>query len=289
VARRLTTAALVSVAALATPATPSALGAHAPHPTAGNWEAVGSAASFDVVRRRTHGRSHWTLSHVVLTTTATCGKQGSAPTVTQQAAAFPAHVDVSAHGTISGRQKSSTSQAVLSGRFSSSRTASIDYRAKSTVPDVLTGGTLTCSYGPIRLRLRPGHRVPVPDGTWKGTAANGELVTMRVRQGGRLIEGDPTAHPTAGAFTFGTFHYSCAGTTCVAASASPCASDVLTPAFIAADGTFDSGPPTSGQLGRATGTFEASGIAHGQWTDASRSATNSCDASWSATAPSRAP
>jgi hypothetical protein len=260
---------VTAVLALALTAAPA--NARTIHPRSGDWEAANPAGSFELG----HGR----LTHIVLVVPETCHHSGQTPTTEPHVGLFHGRVTVSRSGRVAGRLGSGATLATIRGRFTSRRAATFTYRLRDTVPDPLFGGTLTCDAGPQRLSFAPGTRPAIRTGVWKGTGADGEGVSMRVAEGGRVLEGDPTADPTPGAFTFGTFKRTCSGSQCDIVGLSRCAEDFLGTVFIAPNGAFDSGSPFPGQEDRVSGAFDSPTDAHGQWTEGVRTG---CDSAWSA-------
>jgi hypothetical protein len=250
--------------------------ASAAHPVVGDWEGSNGPVSFIVKRGPVRGRPQSVVLDVVLNAPETCKTRGRPATVTPtRAARVPGRVTVRRSGTVHAVAHDGSSVATLTGRFSSGRSVRLTYRSTDSAPDLVGGGIIRCTSGPIHVVAHPSHRLGVRTGVWRGRAANGMPVTFHVGLGGRILESDPTRQP-AGAFTFG--HVSCSHDLCVGGA---CASDLLVDVMIAPDGTFDTGADP-GVGGRAIGTFTSRRTARGTWSAGSGGTPGSCDGTWTA-------
>lgn len=146
------------------------------------------------------------------------------------------------------------------GRFLSSSSAVVHVRQQENI--TIAPASSNCDTGVLTFHLHPGTRAPVADGTYHGTAANGEPVQIRVIQGGRMIAG--AAHgavliPSVQVGAWTTTCDSSGSCTSTANNSDACARTMQDSAWIDTSGQFNLPPPDSTDPG-VSGSFSGTSV-----------------------------
>jgi hypothetical protein len=238
-------------------------------PQPGDWESThGATASFEL----TIGKAGRAVLRDVVIMVIYSAKYPKCRATGEQPYVLPHSLRVGSGGRVSFTLKKGPPYPILiklRGHITA-RSAQLVYTEAEHNPTIFHTPPY-CATGKIRLTAKPATRSPIKDGTWKGTASDGNPVRFTVSEGGRVIR-ESACHFT---FIFGNFDLSnCSGS-------GTCADFWGNGLFISPNGRFGGteGSTAKHNYMAISGTFTGDDTATGSWNDQT---SGDCQATWTA-------